>query len=238
MPANRITNYKSFKQYFAMLAAFHPDLVQMKIDEHLLYEQRTDTNYPLLEIDRPSFTVSLGNDLKIYDVSLAILKQGNKNSIPHNEQVLEDTEAIASQLITVMNEDNIIYQKTIKGHEVKVYTSDNLWGYALEFQIKMYDGHCFHANDWNRLTSLTPVFEEDETEISITINGNVYTQSWEDVNVFNFDSLVNSINEGEANVIASFTEGMLLLNSIDLFTYQATGSGHTWIDNNWEDGRT
>ena len=240
-----ITSYKDYKAYFSMLGLAHPSLaLQGDGSGFVFYDadrklnrQRTETNYPVLEVERPSLQMNIikgGDHYKLYQAGFSVLEGCAVDDIAKQEEVMQKLEIVVDQLIERLKVDDMIEGESLQSLPVRNYELDNLWGWTIEFTIKVEADYCLVPSEWKASETWQPIWNQFETDLSLTLEGQTHTVQWTsstDVesslqalrDLINADVAITATTHhpgGDLFIIVSENPGEML----DI----SSGSGHDW----------
>ena len=242
-----ITSYQEYKVYFAMLGLAHP-LLATQADgagmvffdsDRKLNRQRTVTRYPVLEVERPrpQMTIIEGGDhYKFYRAGFSVLEDSAVDDEHKQESIMNKLEGVVDQIIERLKEDEMVEGENLEVLPVRNYEHDNLWGWTVDFQIKVQANYCLDTTEWMGIAHLIPIWTPSATVLGITIEGITHSVAWNSSGdddtkeaLKSLQSLINSdVNiSGGAYVM----ENQLLLftgNTGESFTYTTPPSSHAW----------
>ena len=233
-----ITDYLSYKQYFANLAFSDPDVASWIMDDDLrvLGAQRSELEYPIMELVRPSYEairVAGGVHKKVYRGALSILNWAAKDDHDREEQIILQVEAVIDRMIARLDADDLTRRQTIVPYPIRNNENDNLWGWGFEFEVETIHDFCLVTSALYSLQRWTPVFTGGETELQATVNSTLYSVPClaEDSMPESVKALALAIVAGEADVMAREDQGDLVLTGRDVGVAidATTGpTGHSW----------
>lgn len=239
-----IQSYKDLKEYLVGIMLSMPELKSFtrSDDERVLSRQAADWEYPMLQLDPPTFTPELiryGAHRKQYNCTIAILKYVEADDWTAQEQAIEELEPLLHKLISKLEKDKVL-EVLGDAYQIARATHDNTWGWAIELSVKESVSYCYSTGDWYELRHYTPAFEEEQTLIKIEVNGESYEVAWEDeadVQTM-LDAMVAAINAdtGTTNAKAwtqqtELTSPHLIITATTTaatLTIDTPSEGHNW----------
>lgn len=215
------TDYKSYKQYFQLLAASQPDVsgFVMYDPAQRIAAQRSVTTYPVMELERPAYRAQVitgGDHMKTYTCRFSILDYAEKDDWKRQEDVLNELEAVMDDMIMRLVYDGLIEDDPNNVYPIRNYEHDNLWGWGIEFEVTFTSSYCYSGSGWREAVLLEPVWTAGETLLAVSVDGVSYSQSWTDESaVPPVEALANLIAAaGAPDLTAVKQEGFLLIKAV------------------------
>lgn len=179
-----ITSYQTFKYYFATLAMKHPSVktFTMYDPDRKLHDQRAQEGYPIFELERPSFSGNATDDgvhLKSYQVRFSLLDTVTQDDWLRQEQILDAMEKVMDDMITIMNQDEVLQNDTFNVYPIRNAENDNLWGWGIEFTYTPEVSFCpTSLPTLETVIRLQPTFSSGQTDLVITVDGIPFSEPW------------------------------------------------------------
>lgn len=156
-------------------------------DQRILPQQGNLSFYPQLQLDTPTYkpTINRGKtDIKTYEGQVAILQPVNKDDWPEEDSALDELESEMDRLIAWLDHHRKLdfgYIREIGTvYPIKRFEHDNLFGWAVQIHIEVKTNYCHDAALDVEVLHLQPSFVDEETQLSIEIEGTPYIVNWQD----------------------------------------------------------
>lgn len=212
------TDYKSYKQYFQLLAASQPGINGFVMYDAVqrLATQRSVTEYPVMELERPAYRAQVitgGDHQKVYICRFSILDYAEKDDWKRQEDILSTLEGVMDDLIARLVYDGILDDMPMNVYPIRNVEHDNMWGWGIEFEVTFTNSYCWTGALWRESTLLEPLWTQGETLLAITVDGVTYSQAWTDeATTPPVEALANLIAAaGAPDLTAVKQEGFLLI---------------------------
>lgn len=232
------TDYKSYKQYFQLIAAAHPDVQGFVMYDAMqrIAAQRSVTPYPVMELERPAYRAQViegGNHLKTYTCRLSLLDYAEKDDWKRQEDVLNDLEAGMDEIIKRLIYDGVIEEDPNNVYPIRNFEHDNLWGWGIEFEVTFSSSYCYTGVGWQEAVLLEAIWTPGETLLAVAVDGVTYSLPWTDEQAAPpIEALASLIAAaGAPDLGAVRQEGFLLIRALtDGYPLDVNESiaGHEW----------
>ena len=239
-----INTYREYIEYFNLIGLSLPGLAVQEDGAGMVFwdpdrklaRQRSVTNYPLLEVQRPTLSLTLiegGDQYRTYRASFSVLEECQVDDEVGQEEVLDKLEAVMEQVVERLWLDDLIENEIIEIVPIRNAELDNLWGWGAEFQVKLEASLCYDQEEWLPAIQLRPEWQEGESNLGLIINGETVSTPWTtQADLSKALAVLRDLVNGNANIMASLqvmnNTVFLVADDVDDPLLLLFPAGHTW----------